>query len=454
MKPIPTSPLQALGPLQPDKHRAVILGAARSGLAAAQFLQARGFQVSLSDAGPLSDDTQNSLHKLGLPFEAGGHQPKTLQQADFLIASPGIPLHALPYQLAAAHQIPVVSEIELACQFNTIPVIAVTGSNGKSTTVSLLQALLEAAGYRSASCGNIGTPMISLMDQPLDYLVLEISSFQLESTWSLQPQIALLLNLYENHLDRHKDMAHYFALKSRLFQCQSSQEHAVLNRHNRWCQQLATQLRSQVHWFGAETESSGLIYQGQVLLTRQELALPGQHNLENVLASLQVAELLELPAAVVKSVLTGFGGIPHRLEKLQSWQGRWYVNDSKSTNYLAAQKALESFEQPIVLIAGGQDKGGDFAPLAAAIAQRVRHVVLMGASAQTFQQCLKQNGYNRSSVVENMQAAVKCATGLSEPGDVILLSPATASYDAYQNFEERGDDFRRYVAALVSQNPL
>lgn len=439
-----------LSKLQPGQT-IVILGIARSGLAAARFLKAQGYQVILSDGGPLTPESQEALEALQLEWESQGHQTETLARADLMIASPGIPLNAMPYRFAREHGIPVVSEIELASHFIQTPILAVTGSNGKSTTVSLLQAMLTQAGYRSAACGNLGTPLISHVHSPLDYLVLEVSSFQLESTFSLKPQIGILLNLYENHLNRHGDMHTYFGAKARLFQAQDPEDHAILNAGSDWCQQLAPHLKAQVHWFEAQT--GDLYYQGQPLMPLADIRLPGDHNRENIEAVLKAAEILQLPAASVRETLSQFGGIPHRLETLAFWAGRTLVNDSKSTNYLAAQKALESFEQPVVLIAGGQDKGGDFGPLATCISGRARHVVLMGESGPLFQHLLQQNGYNQVSLVQGMQAALAQACAVSEPGDVILLSPATASYDAYQNFEERGDDFRKHVAAWTSERP-
>ncbi|MEZ0369828.1 MAG: UDP-N-acetylmuramoyl-L-alanine--D-glutamate ligase [Candidatus Sericytochromatia bacterium] len=437
----------------------VILGAARSGLAAAHFLQARGYRVSLSDAGQLSHETKVELEAAGLPYEEGGHSEAMLSQARFIIASPGIPVTARPFQIAAAHGIPVISEIELASHFCSSRIVAITGSNGKSTTVSLLEALLEAAGCKAAAGGNIGTPFISLLEQELELIVLEISSFQLETTFSLKPEVAILLNLFENHLDRHHHMQSYFALKARLFQAQDGQDHAVLNAASPWCRQLAPELKGQLHWFGdpppdggdqaVTVQNGSILYQGQPLLGVDDLGLHGSHNLENVLAALTA--LAALGIRPEPEVLRSFGGIPHRLESLAILDGRQFINDSKATNYLAAQTALNSFTRPIVLIAGGLDKGGDFQPLAALIGKKVKHTILLGSSAADFTQRLSQTGYNQSTVVADMQTAVELAYRLSAPGDIILLSPATASYDLYRNFEERGDDFRRHVAALISK---
>lgn len=439
--------------------RVVILGAARTGILTAVFLQKRHFDVFISDSGPISPEFKQDIQALQIPFEEHGHQESTLKEADFMIASPGIPLLAKPYQIADKYKIPVISEIELASFFNASRIIAVTGSNGKSTTVTLIQQLLDDAGYQASCGGNIGIPMISLLDKKLDFIVLELSSFQLETTYSLRPEIAILLNVYENHLDRHKDMETYFQAKQRLFQAQEQAEHAILNHANPWCRKVAQQTKAQIHWFGhdqkngpASIQAGTLYYQNQPLMPLSELALSGKHNYENILAALTTAAILKLPAETCLRVLRRFGGIPHRLEKLNFWQERGFINDSKATNYLAAQTALESISQPIVLIAGGQDKGGDFQPLADTIQKKVHHVVLIGQSAEYFRHQLAQNGYNQCTVAADMHTAVDLAYQISRPGDIILLSPATASYDSYRNFEERGDDFRNHVAALIAQS--
>lgn len=445
----------------------VVLGAARSGLAAALFLHKKGYQVFLSDAGRIDDGTCTQLRAQGIAFEQGGHAEAFERQPTFMVASPGIPLTAKPYQWAQQQHVPVVSEVELAWQFlQTMPtpprVIAVTGSNGKSTVVSLIDALLRTAGHRVSACGNIGLPLIQCVaeheTQPFDYLVLEISSFQLETTYTLQPAFALLLNLYENHLDRHGNLETYFALKSRLFQCQHAADVAILSQENTWCQRLAQQLRvqtdgPQVLGFSVAHATDGhhLIYQEQALLTLADIRLQGRHNLENIAAVLVLASQLHLSGDAISETLRYFQGMPHRLEPVGEWQGCLFINDSKSTNYLAAETALKSMSRPVIWIAGGQDKGGDFSALARCVQDKVKHVVLMGESQENFSRSLIQSGYNQVTRVNGMKAAIDDALHHAEPGDVILLSPATASYDAYANFEARGDDFRAHVAQLISK---
>ncbi|PKL76208.1 MAG: UDP-N-acetylmuramoyl-L-alanine--D-glutamate ligase [Candidatus Melainabacteria bacterium HGW-Melainabacteria-1] len=405
----------------------------------------------------MSEPVRAELEAAGIQHESGGHSEAFLTSSRFAIASPGIPVTAKPFAILTSHGIPVLSEIELASHFCSCPVLAVTGSNGKSTTVTLLTELLKAGGLRTAAGGNIGTPFISLLDQNLDAIVLELSSFQLETTYTLKPRVAVLLNLFENHLDRHASLEAYFHLKARIFQAQDSNDHAVLNAGSPWCRRLAPDIKAKLQWFnGSEAQAvrveQGLIlYHNQPLLAVADLGLRGAHNLENVLAALTAVAAFGLPSSGFAEVLRRFGGIPHRLETLASLQDRLFINDSKATNYLAAETALRSLNAPIILIAGGQDKGGDFAPLAQAIQEQVKHTVLLGSSAADFTHRLSLSGYNQCTVVKDMQAAVEQAYRLSSPGDIILLSPATASYDLYRNFEERGDDFRRHVAALISQ---
>jgi UDP-N-acetylmuramoylalanine--D-glutamate ligase len=446
----------------------VVLGAARSGLAAAFFLKTRGFRVFLSDAGAIPEETCQQLRDREIPFEQQGHTEAFLTQARFMVASPGIPLTAKPYQWAAAAQIPVVSEVELAWQFlqqsATPPrIVAVTGSNGKSTVVSLLEVVLKQVGFAAAACGNIGLPMIHCVElhesQPFDFLVLEISSFQLETTYSLRPDFALLLNLYENHLDRHGEMSTYFALKSRLFRCQQPGDLSILSGDNAWCQRLGETLSEKekgprVRFFSLHksVKDAQIYYQGKPLMDLSLVCLQGQHNLENIAAVLLFAEDLALSAPVLREVLSVFQGMPHRLEPVGHWQDRLFINDSKSTNYLAAEKALASMTRPVIWIAGGQDKGGDFSALAAWVKKKVKHTVLMGASQEIFSRALIQSGYNQVTRVNGMEAAIQAAIAQAEPGDAILLSPATASYDAYANFEARGDHFKHHVAQFISES--
>ncbi len=444
----------------------VVLGAARSGVAAARFLQQRGNQVFVSDAGRIAEDIKQELAQCGIAWEEGQHTPERLQQAAAMVVSPGIPLSAPPFALAAEKKIPVISEIELAGQFLKVPVLALTGSNGKTTTAILLHALLQAAGFRTGLGGNIGTPLISLVDQPLDWIVAEISSFQLETTFTFRPRIGLFLNLYPNHLDRHGTMEHYFALKSRLFQAQHQDDLALANRDNLWCQRLPECLERPLQWFAHQADTGVLAWmsgqhffrQGlagpEVVMSVAELPLLGSHNHENYLAMLAVSAYLDVPLPAVRQAVGSVSGIPHRVEKIAIHEGRCFINDSKATNYLATMKAIESLSHPLILIAGGLDKGGDFGPLAALIQRRVKHVVLLGAAAPRFAFELNKIGYHFVSCVDSLTAAVAKAWECSLSGDAILLSPACASYDMFANFEERGACFTTCVAELCTSVPV
>jgi UDP-N-acetylmuramoylalanine--D-glutamate ligase len=442
-------------------RRVVVLGAARSGIAAARFLKDKGNAVSLSDSGPISEEIKAELAELEIPWEEGGHTPEWLTQAEAIIASPGIPLTVKPFQWAQAKGIPVLSEIELAGQFLKIPVIAVTGSNGKTTTVTLIHALLEEAGLRAGLGGNIGTPLISFVGQELDWIVAELSSFQLETTYSFKPQIALLLNLYPNHLDRHPSMESYFEIKSRIFQAQDASDWSLSNADNPWCQALSQHTQQPLQWFSRQAGQQvwAWIEAGQLwrqmpagpeaAMALQELPLLGSHNQENYLAVLAISARLKISRKAVQSAFKKVTGIPHRLEKVAEVQGRVFINDSKATNYLATQKALESLEPPLILIAGGRDKGGDMQALIDLIRSRVKAVVLLGEAAPHFAQELQKREYNQISVVNTMEEAVTQAWRVSQPKDQILLSPACASYDMFHNFEERGERFKADVATLT-----
>lgn len=441
-------------------RRIVVLGAARSGIAAARFLKKLGNTVLVSDQGIIPESVRQELEALGIAWEDEGHSSKQLNQAEAMIASPGIPLTARPFVLAQAAGIPVISEIELAGQFLKTPVIAVTGSNGKTTTVTLLHALLQAAGYQAGLGGNIGTPLISFVDQPLDWIVAEISSFQLETTYSFRPRIGVLLNLYPNHLDRHGTMEHYFQLKARLFQAQQADDKALSNWDNPWCQDLPEQTKKNFVWFARQAGPDILSWVDQDQLWRRgasgaepvialsDLPLLGSHNHENYLTLLAVSSLLNTPLAALQQAIAKIQGIPHRVEKVAQFEGRIFINDSKATNHLATIKALESLSPPLILIAGGRDKGGDFTPLAELIRQRVKHVILIGEAAHEFAQQIRKSEYNQISMATSLQDAVSQAWKISAPGDQILLSPACTSYDMFANFEERGERFKACVAAL------
>ncbi len=438
-----------------EPARVVVLGAARSGLAAAEFLQQKNYAVTLSDAGSLSEEARQRLSTASIAFEEQGHTEGFLQEADFLVASPGIPLTAPPFVWAKKHGIAVVSEVELAWQFlqkmSSRPrLIAVTGSNGKSTVVTLLETLFNTAGFKAKACGNIGTPLIQCVEGGFDTLILEISSFQLETTYTLRPDGAILLNLYENHLDRHGAMDTYFEIKSRLFAHQRDADVAVLSRTNPWCKRLTARLSGRVCTF-ALPFAEMLMYRGKPLMPISDIALKGEHNLENVQAVKTLAAAFDVQEAALKTTLETFRGIPHRLEPLPDVRERHFINDSKSTNYLAAQKALQAMDRPVIWIAGGKDKGGDFSELAQWAHKRAKHTVLMGECAPYFAQLLIQSGYNQITQVSTMQEAVEAAVEHAQSGDTVLLSPATASYDAYANFEARGDDFKAHVDQLVSK---
>lgn len=441
--------------------KVVILGAGKSGIAAAIKLHQLGNEVILSEFKTIDENTKLLLSSKSIAFEDGGHKDETIEQADIIVTSPGIPLSAPPLQLAAKQDIPIISEIELAYQLTAIPCIAVTGSNGKTTTVSMIGALLKEAGYKAEICGNIGIPFIDLVDEELDYLVVEVSSYQLETIQTFSPFIALILNLYPNHLSRHKTMESYFEVKARIFENQSATDWAVINLDNEWTQKLAGLLIAQSANFSngdsdgirACIQQNSLSYYFQKKLTPvcsiEELPLKGKHNFENYLAMLVIASILNIKPEVIQQTIQSFRGVEHRLELVDIIQSRQFVNDSKATNYLATIKALDSFSESILLILGGEDKGGDFAPLLQSIKDKVRHVILLGDSSQDFSKKLYENGYNHCTIVKSMEAAVKLAFEQSHAKDVILLSPACASFDSYRNFEERGEDFKTHVENLA-----
>lgn len=457
---IEASALPPPSPLTWRGRRISILGGGRSGLSAARLLQKLGNQVFLSDSGPLPEAALNDLQRWGVRWEVGGHTERILEHAEILVMSPGV-LEGHPVASdARGRGIPVLGELEVGFQLTTTPVIAVTGSNGKTTTTTLIAELLQAAGIPSYACGNIGRPLVDFALVPARYLVAEVSSFQLETVHTFLPRIGVLLNITEDHLDRHGTVAVYRDLKSRLFALQGPSDWAVLNADDPHIARLATQLRARVFSFSRTSpQKEGVFLDGADVVVRSQgqqtrllpvsdIRLPGKHNLENCLAAAAVAWLAQVPPATIWTVLRSFSGVEHRLELVRRLHGVAYFNDSKGTNYAATVRALESFDRPIVLILGGQDKGGKSADLLATIRRRVRSVLLIGAAAPNFGELLTGAGFHDFQRAPDLPAAVATARKLARRGDIVLLSPACASYDMFKDFTERGRVFKSCVQTL------
>lgn len=439
----------------------LVTGAARSGIAAARLLRRHGARVTLADRRPEPEwpEAARALAAEGVHCAFGREDAGLLAAHDLVVWSPGWPVdHPLAEAARAAH-VPVLSELELGALAAQAPLVCVTGTNGKSTTTDLIGALLRAAGREVAVCGNIGRAVCEVAEQvsPQGMLVVEVSSFQLETVDRLQPHIAVWLNLTPDHLDRHGDLATYAAMKSRLFARQAPEDWAVGNADDPAVlanlsgegARLAFSVAHPVPE-GAYADGGDLVlaWRGGLerLIARREVRLQGPHNLANVLAALTAVLPLELPPDTLREVLREYRGLEHRLEPAGEARGRRFVNDSKATNTDALRVALQSFAEPVVLIAGGLDKSQDFRPLAPLVREHVRHVVLIGAGAEAIASAWPEASSERAP---SLAAAVDAAAAAAAPAGVILLSPGCASFDMFRDYEDRGRRFKDEVARWI-----
>ncbi len=444
--------------------RVLVVGLGRSGVASALFLKARGARVTVSDT-KSEDQLREEIPALldeGITVETGGHGERTFQNQDLIVVSPGVPIDTEPITQAKALGQPVIGEIELASRFLQGEIVAITGSNGKTTTTTLVGEILSKSGLKTLVGGNIGTPAISLVPQaaPDTITVLEVSSFQLETIVSLRPKVAVVLNVTPDHLDRHRTFQAYVDAKARIFENQSAEDFAVLNADDPTCVEMAGRTRAHVFWFSRkrDVEQGALVRNDQIAFRRNasqleimpvsEIPLKGLHNLENVLAAVCAGALMGCDAEKIRSANREFKAVEHRLEYVATVLGVEYYNDSKATNVDAAIKALESFPANIHLILGGKDKDSDYTVLNDLLRQRAKRVYTIGAAADKIQAHIK--GAVEIVASGTLESAVKRAAASAVPGDVVLLAPACASFDQFQNYEHRGRAFKELVRGLGS----
>ncbi len=438
--------------------KVLVIGLARTGRDCARFLAGQGAQVALSDlrgAAELGDEIA-VLGDLPLVYHLGGEETAWLDGIDYLVPSPGVPMDNLLLRQAVARQIPVLSEIELAFRHFPAPLVAITGTNGKSTTTTLIGKMIEADGKKVFLGGNLGAPFIGAVNQSWDWGVVEISSFQLEWVEEFRPRIALLLNLTEDHLDRYSSFADYCQAKERIFAAQLSSDFAILNRDDSLVWAMRERIAAKVVSFGFDEIADGVfatatevVWRNGALEERFSLAnakIQGVHNVENIMAAIGAAKCAGVSRRAIEQTLEDFPGLEHRLEFVREKDGVRYYNDSKGTNVGAVVKSLASFSAPVLLLAGGVDKGGDYGPLAELVQKSVCRLVLFGAAKQTIAAAL---GHLTSTiVVGDLAAAVSDAAAHAQPGDVVLLSPACSSFDQFRNYAERGRLFKTLVQAL------
>jgi UDP-N-acetylmuramoylalanine--D-glutamate ligase len=444
-----------------EGKRVLVVGLARTGVAVSLFAAGYGATVTATDEKPESalGEAAARLRAVGVKLELGGHPASIFFDQDLIVVSPGVPANLAPMVLAHVSGIPVWSEIELAWRFLRGKMVAITGSNGKTTTTSLVAHILESAGIPTLVGGNIGAPLISLVERSTDstVTVAEISSFQLEAIEAFRPEIGVLLNLTPDHLDRHASFADYAAAKMRLFENQLERDFAVLNADD---PEVTKRMPSKSHvvWFSRQKRVAEGVFQldDQIVFRlegsetpigkRSDISLRGEHNVENVLAACAAAYLAgATPSAIANGVKT-FRGVEHRLEFVAEIGGVNFYNDSKATNVDAALKAIEAFPGPLIVILGGKDKGSPYTPLADALRAKGRAAVLIGESAEKIAADL-------GDVVATIDAgtldrAVEIAVERAQPGDTVLLAPACSSFDQFENYEQRGRTFKQLVAQI------
>jgi len=445
-------------------RRVAVVGLARSGVAAAKLLCAAGARVQATDAKPLDALGREvvALRDLGVTLLPGRADASGSDGADLVVVSPGVPVDSPQLAGARARGVPLIGELELAWRALEAETIAITGTNGKTTTTALTGALLAGQPRPVLVGGNIGTPLAAhALDFPRDGLVVcEVSSFQLETIEAFQPRVATVLNITPDHLDRHGTLARYADVKAQIFLNQGEHDCAILNADDEWTRALAARTRAHVLWFSrTRTLQHGVFVEGDWIAARlnghveticpvSEIALRGQHNVENVLAATAAALWVGLSPEAIRRAIGRFRAVAHRIEFVRDLRGVQYYNDSKGTNVASTIKALESFGEPVVLIAGGKGKGQDFAPLAAAARGRVHHTVVIGEDGPTIASALLAAAIPVLPAA-SLAEAIDTARAVAAPGDVVLLSPACASFDMFDNFEHRGDVFKGLVGGLA-----
>lgn len=446
-----------------QNKRVLVVGLGKSGVASALFLKERGARVTVSDT-KSPEDLRDEIPVLldhGITVETGGHGERTFRGQDLIVVSPGVPVDAPPLMQARASGEPVIGEIELAAQHLPGPIVAITGSNGKTTTTTLVGDILKAGGFQVAVGGNIGTPAISLVTHATrdTVAVLEISSFQLETIKTFRPKVAVILNITPDHLDRHRTFQTYVDAKSRIFENQQASDFAALNEDDPTCRSLGDRTRAQVVLFSRkqEVQKGAYVRDGKILfrdgvvqreiMLVSEIPLKGAHNVENVLAGVCAGALMGCQPEQIRQAIVNFQAVEHRLEFVATIRGVDYFNDSKATNVDATIKALESFPRNIHLILGGKDKGSDYTVLNDLLRERVKRVYTIGAAAEKIESHIK--GTVEIVHSETLENAIRRANAVAVAGDIVLLAPACASFDQFQSYNHRGRVFKEVVRSLA-----
>ncbi len=444
--------------------KVLVIGAGKSGLAVSRFLAGKKARAVLADAGSPSypGGELEQLKAAGVEVLLGGYPAVERGAFDLVVMSPGVPLAIEPVTQARRQGLPVTGELELAYNFAKAPFIAITGTNGKTTTTTLIGEILKNAGRDTLVGGNIGLPLVTEVERcgPESVIVAEVSSFQLETASAFKPKVSAILNITPDHLDRHGSMENYTAAKAKVFANQDAGDFTVLNYDDPATAALGHKTGGRAVFFSRLQEPQGGVFvrcgkitahlnqHPEIICGIEELGIPGAHNLENALAAVAVAKAMEVATSVLASTLRTFKGVSHRLEFVAEIDGVRYVNDSKGTNPDASIKALEAYAEPIILIAGGKNKGSDFGEFAAKIKDKVRALVVLGQSAELITDAAEVKGFTNIQRASGFEEAVILAHQAARPGEIVLLSPACASWDMFTSYEVRGDLFKKIVLGL------
>ena len=448
--------------MKPKGKRALVIGFGRSGRAAAAYIRAQGGTVKVVDRAD-TPELRSSLQNEGLEHRLGGYSETDLRDADLVIVSPGVPWDLPLLESARKQGLPVTSEIDLFFRACPSPIAGITGTNGKTTTTALTAEVLRAGGLRVMRGGNIGEPVLDRVDQlgADDWVVLELSSFQLESIEHPRLRIGTVLNVTPDHLDRHRSMERYAEIKTRAVSFMEPDDHAVLNFDDPTVRAMSLRTRGQLMSFstaGSVADAGVTVQSGWIVIRARDddrrimpvdkVPLPGAHNLSNVLAAVGAGASAGVTGERMAQAVREFKGVEHRLELIGTFRGvRWY-NDSKATNPDSTYKALDAFTEPLVLIAGGRNKGLDVAPLAKAIARRATALIAIGETADELVQLARKEGLSASVLATDLADAVRRAAATATPGSVVLLSPGFTSFDMFRDYEDRG---RRFKAAVMAE---
>lgn len=443
-----------------------ILGLSRSGISAAKYLSSKGANCTISEIRkPTPEDEKKikELENIGITVEMGEHKEETIVNADVIIASPGIPPHSTVMKLIKERNIECFGELELAYRESSKPFIAITGTNGKTTTTKLVSEILTNAGYNAPACGNIGVPATDFIEDDVDFFVAEVSSYQIATSRTFKPHIAVFLNYTPDHIDWHGDEDEYFRAKASLF----TERHpawAVLNAKNLKIAYLKLDIQSETYFFNREADDKCVFLQDSKILLKDRkkqiheiiqtsgIKLKGRHNLENIMAAIAVCYIAGVDSQIIRESIINFTPPEHRLEFVATIDGIDYYNDSKATNCSSAINAMRAFEdQKIVLIAGGRDKGTDLTEFSREIKRKAGAVVLIGEAADRFEQDIRKEGFENIYKENSFQNAIDRAGSLKL--GPVLLSPACASFDMFKNFEERGNAFKEYVLKKKKAGP-